>query len=431
MSFFKWFYPGMGVKRWIFMCSLGLSLLVLISLTAVKSLSQTHLLLAGFVTAVLIFGVFLIVVSVKNMLRTFVRALMPREKEEELVDLVYQNRIERTLERAPRVVAIGGGTGLSALLSGLKLFTHNITAIVTVTDTGGSSGRLRKELDILPPGDIRNCLVALADQAPLMSELFQYRFEDGQGLKGHSFGNLFITALSKVTGDFDRAVKESSKVLAIRGRVIPSCLENVSLVATFEDGTIVEGETNITSKRKKIRSLKLNPEDCSATDEALDAIDNADIIILGPGSLYTSVLPNVLIPDIQKHILMSSAYKVYVANVMTQPGETEHLTASDHIRVLVEHTDERLIDSCIVNNGIVPDSLVRIYEAEGASKVVLDLERIVEMGYEVAAGNIVQLDGQVRHDSEKLAKLIFEKFDEFREREVEKEKNEKQIARVS
>ncbi|MBI4971791.1 MAG: YvcK family protein [Candidatus Omnitrophica bacterium] len=433
MSFFKWFYPGMGVKRWIFLCSLGLSLLVLISLTSVKSLSQTNLLLAGFVTAILIFGVFLVVVSVKNMLRTFVRALMPKEKEEPLVDIVYQNRVERTLERAPRVVAIGGGTGLSALLQGLKLFTHNITAIVTVTDTGGSSGRLRKELDILPPGDIRNCLVALADQAPLMSELFQYRFEDGQGLKGHSFGNLFITALSKVTGDFDRAVKESSKVLAIRGRVIPSCLENVSLVATFEDGTEVEGETNITSKRKKIRSLRLNPEDCNATEEALDAIDNADIVILGPGSLYTSVLPNVLIPALQKHIIASDAYKVYVANVMTQPGETEHLTASDHIRVLVEHTNPHLIDSVIINNGAVPDSIVKRYEAEGASKVVLDLERIVEMGYQVSAGDVVQLEGQVRHHSENLAKLIFEKFEEFKEREDEdkKEKHEKSVARVS
>jgi len=431
MSFFKWFYPGMGVKRWIFLCSLGLSLLVLVALTAVRSLSQVSLLIAAFATAILIFGVFLVVVAIKNMLRTFVRALMPKEKEEDLVEIVYQSRIERALERAPRVVAIGGGTGLSVLLQGLKLFTKNITAIVTVTDTGGSSGRLRDELDILPPGDIRNCLVALADQEPLMSELFQYRFEDGQGLKGHSFGNLFITALSKVTGDFDRAIKESSKVLAIRGRVIPSCLENVSLVAHFEDGSVIEGETNITKKRKKIRSLNLTPENCRATEEALDAIDNADIIILGPGSLYTSVLPNLLIPEILERVRESSAYKVYVVNIMTQPGETEHLTAADHVRTLIEHTSSELITSCIVNTGPIPEALLRLYEAEEASKVVLDVERIIEMGCQVISGDIVQLDGQVRHSPEKLANLIFKKFEEYREKEENKDKNEKQIARVS
>ncbi len=431
MSFFKWFVPGMGVKRWIFLCTLGLSLLILISLVAVRHFSQNSLVLASIATAVLILGVFLVAISIKNMLRTFVRALMPKEKQEDLVDIVYQNRIERALERAPRVVAIGGGTGLSALLEGLKLFTRNITAIVTVTDTGGSSGRLRKELDILPPGDIRNCLVALADQAPLMGELFQYRFEDGTGLKGHSFGNLFITALSKVTGDFGRAVKESSKVLAIRGRVVPSCLENVALVADFEDGTREEGETNITSKKKKIRSLRLKPAGCNATEEALDAIDNADIIILGPGSLYTSVLPNVLIPDIQKRILESSALKVYVMNMMTQPGETENFTASDHVRVLIEHTSPRLIDCCVINTGDVPDSLIRLYEAEGASKVILDLERIIEMGYQVITGDVTQLEGQVRHAPQKLAGLIFEKFDEYREEEERRNKNEKQAARVS
>ncbi|MBI4399021.1 MAG: YvcK family protein [Candidatus Omnitrophica bacterium] len=431
MSFFRWFIPGMGVKRWIFLCSLGLSLLILISLAAVKHFSQASLFLASLAAAVLILGVFLIVVSIKNMLRTFVRALMPKEKQEDLVDIVYQNRIERALEGAPHVVAIGGGTGLSTLLQGLKLFSRNITAIVTVTDTGGSSGRLRKELDILPPGDIRNCLVALADQAPLLGKLFQYRFEDGQGLKGHSFGNLFITALSKVTGDFGRAVKESSKVLAIRGRVVPSCLENVTLAAEFVDGGHEEGETNITSKRKTIRTLSLKPADCSATEDALDAIDHADIIILGPGSLYTSVLPNVLIADIRRRICESGALKMYVVNVMTQPGETENFSASDHVRVLVEHTSPGLIDTCIVNTGVLPESIVRRYQAEGASKVVLDLERIIEMGYRVATGDLIQSEEQIRHSPEKLAQLIFDTFEEYKEAQERKEKHEKQIAGVS
>lgn len=423
----------MGVKRWIFLCSLGLSLLVLVALIAVKGLAHTHLLLSACATAVLILGVFLVVVSIKSMLRTFVRALMPKEKEEELVDIVYQSRIERALERAPRIVAIGGGTGLSVLLQGLKHFTRNITAIVTVTDTGGSSGRLRDELDTLPPGDIRNCLVALADQEPLMSELFQYRFEDGQGLKGHSFGNLFITALTKVTGNFDRAIKESSKVLAIRGHVIPSSLSKVSLVAEFEDGGVVEGETNITRRRKKIRSLKLKPENCEATREALDAIDNADLIILGPGSLYTSVLPNLLISDIRKRILETTAYKIYVVNVMTQPGETVHMSASDHVRVLTSQISPQIMDCAIVNTADIPDSMIGRYEAEGAGKVTLDIERIVEMGYQVASGDVIQLEGQVRHHPDKLASLIFQKFEEIRnqEKQEQKEKNEKQDSRVA
>lgn len=415
----------MGVKRWIFLCTLGLSLLVLVALSAVRGMSHSNLLVASFATAVLIIGVFLVVIAVKNMLRTFVRALMPREKEEELVDIFYQSRIERALERAPRVVAIGGGTGLSVLLQGLKQFTKNITAIVTVTDTGGSSGRLRDELDILPPGDIRNCLVALADQEPLMSELFQYRFEYGNGLKGHSFGNLFITALSKVTGDFDRAIKESSKVLAIRGRVIPSVLEKVSLVAHFEDGTVVEGETTITAQKKKIKRLQLKPAGCRATEEALDAIDTADIIIFGPGSLYTSILPNLLVKDIQKRLLESEAYKVYVLNMMTQPGETDHFTASDHLRVLIDHTGPRLVDSCIINTGNIPEDLICLYSAQGAVPVVLDVERIVGEGCQVITGDVVQVDRQVRHQPQKLASLILQRFGE------RSEKNEKQTAGIS
>ncbi len=415
----------MGVKRWVFLCSLGLSLLVLVALGAVKNIAHSNLLLASFATAVLIIGVFLVIVAVKNMLRTFVRALMPRAKNEELVDIVYQNRNERVLERAPRVVVMGGGTGLSVLLQGVKKFTTNITAVVTVTDTGGSSGRLRDELDMLPPGDIRSCLVALADQEPLMGKLFQYRFEQGDGLKGHSFGNLFITALSKVTGDFDQAIKESSKVLAIRGRVIPTCLDKVTLVAEFEDGTISEGETNITDECKKIRELKLKPSDVKASPEALDAIENADIIIYGPGSLYTSVLPNLLVEDIQQKILESDAYKVYIANVMTQPGETERFSLYDHVRVIVEHTSKDLIDSCVVNTREVPSDLVKHYEKQGASPVDLDIERVIEEGYEVLTGEVIQVDGQVRHHSEKLCQVIFERFEEIRNQ------NDKQVARVS
>lgn len=410
MRFFKWLYPGIGIKRWISLCLLGLGLVVVVALAAVRSMSEESVLLAAFSTAILIFGIFLVYTAVKNMVRIFVRALLPPHHDEPLVDLVYQKRQSESLSRGPRVVAVGGGTGLSALLSGIKLFTSNITAIVTVTDTGGSSGRLRDEMDMLPPGDIRNCLVALADAEPLIRNLFQYRFEVGEGLKGHSFGNLFITALSKVTGDFEKAIAESSRVLAIRGRVIPSTLEKVTLVGEFMDGTTVEGETNITDLQKPLRNIRLNPDDCRACAEALDAIANADIVLLGPGSLYTSILPNLLIHDIYDAILASDAWKVTILNVMTQPGETDDFSAWDHLKVLVDHTDPRIMDAVVVNVENIPGEMLEKYREKSAGVVPLDLDVIREKGYEVIEGDILKIDGQVRHDPEKLARLIFDHY---------------------
>lgn len=410
MEFFKWLYPGIGIKRWITLCLLGLGLIAAVALMAVKTISKSSILLASLAMALLIFGIFLVYMAIKNIVRIFVRALMPAHGDDPLVELVYQRRQNESLSRGPRVVAVGGGTGLSALLSGIKLFTSNITAIVTVTDTGGSSGRLRDEMDMLPPGDIRNCLVALADAGPLIRDLFQYRFEDGTGLKGHSFGNLFITALSKVTGDFERAVAESSKVLAIRGRVLPSTIEKVTLVGEFVDGTSVEGETNITSVNKPLRNIRIKPDDCKACPEALDAIENADLIILGPGSLYTSVLPNLLIQDTHEAILKSDAYKVYICNVMTQPGETDNFSAWDHLRVLIEHTDPRIVDACFVNTQPIPAEMIEKYRTNASIPVQLDIDRIREKGYEVIEGDILSIDGQVRHDPERLAHLVFEHY---------------------
>lgn len=410
MRFFKWFYPGIGIKRWIFLCLAGLSLIIVVALLTVKTISKTSVLLAAFTTASLIFGIFLIYTAIKNMVRIFIRALMPSNKDERLVDIVYQKRQNESLLRGPRVVAIGGGTGLSTLLSGIKLFTSNITAIVTVTDTGGSSGRLRDEMDVLPPGDIRNCLVALADTEPLIRDLFQYRFEVGEGLKGHSFGNLFITALSKVTGDFEKAIAESSKVLAIRGRVLPSTSEKVTLVGEFVDGTTKEGETNITDENKPLRSIQLRPENCKACEEALDAIANADLIIMGPGSLYTSILPNLLIRDIYNAILNSDAYKIYILNVMTQPGETIGFSAWDHLNILLDHTDPRIVDACFVNKEKIPEEMLERYKENGSVPVDLDLDKIREKGYEIEEGDVLKIDGQVRHDPIKLAGLIFERY---------------------
>ncbi|MBN1688216.1 MAG: YvcK family protein [Candidatus Omnitrophica bacterium] len=410
MQFFKWLYPGIGVKRWITLCILGLGLISAVALSAIKTMSKSNIILASLAMAVLIFGIFLVFMAIKNMLRIFVRALMPPHRDDRLVDIVYQKRQSESLSRGPRVVALGGGTGLSTLLSGLKLFTSNITAIVTVTDTGGSSGRLRDEMDMLPPGDIRNCLVALADAGPLIRDLFQYRFEAGEGLSGHSFGNLFITALSKVTGDFEKAIRESSKVLAIRGRVIPSTLEKVTLVGEFVDGTIAEGETNITDVQKPLSRIELKPDSCRACPEALDAIDNADLIILGPGSLYTSILPNILIHDICQAILKSDAYKIYISNVMTQPGETDGYSTWDHLRVLMEHTDPRIVDACFVNSQEVPPAMIAKYREKGANEVELDLDIIRSKGYEVIEGEILKIDGQVRHDPDRLSRLIFDHY---------------------
>jgi uncharacterized cofD-like protein len=409
MKFFKWFYPGMGVKRWILLCGAGIAVITLVALYSIRIFSQTSILLASFVTAVLIFGIFLIVTAIKNILRTFVRALMPRE-ENDLVNIVYQRRKERFLQKGPRVVVIGGGTGLSVLLQGIKKQTNNIVAIVTVTDTGGSSGILRDEFDMLPPGDIRNCLVALADAEPLMGKLFQYRFENGSGLKGHSFGNLFITALSKITGDFDKAIKESSKVLAIRGRVIPSTLEKITLIAEFNDGQIVEGETNITAVKKPLKRMRIKPENCSATREAIEALENADLIIMGPGSLYTSVLPNLLIREIGKAVSRAEAYKVYVSNIMTQPGETDNLTSEGHLQVLIDHISRSIVDVCVVNNGEIPLELIEKYKSQDSVVVPIDSNKIEALGCEVVEGDVVRIDGMIRHDPEKLAKVIFDKF---------------------
>ncbi|MBI4368264.1 MAG: YvcK family protein [Candidatus Omnitrophica bacterium] len=409
MKFFRWLYPGIGIKRWVVLSAFGLGIMVIVGLSAVKTMSQHSVLLASIATAFLVFGIFLVYTALKNIVRIFVRALMP-EPPEDLASIVYQSRKRDFLQRGPRVVAIGGGTGLSVLLSGIKAYTNNITAIVTVTDTGGSSGRLRDELDILPPGDIRNCLVALADAEPLIRNLFQYRFEEGEGLKGHSFGNLFITALSMVTGDFEKAIRESSKVLAIRGRVLPSTLDKVTLVGEFTDGTVQEGETRITDLKKPLKRISLRPSNCGATDEAVEAIQNADLIVMGPGSLYTSIIPNLLIKDIVNSVLESDAYKVFIINAMTQPGETEGYSAHDHLRVLINHTNAGIADACFVNTEEIPKSVLDRYRETHSFPVELDIAKIQEQGYEVVGGEILKIDNQVRHDSAKLAKRIVDQY---------------------
>jgi len=397
----KWLYPGMKIKRWIFTSGTGVLLVAIGSIVwMLKGFTGSRII--GIFVVVL--GSLIVIYGMKRMLKSFVAVFLP-QREKELVDIMYHYR---QLEKGPKVVAIGGGTGLSTILHGLKEYTSNITAIVTVADDGGSSGRLREQFDILPPGDIRNCLVALADAEPLMQELFQFRFGDESELKGHSFGNLFITAMCKVTGDFEKAIKESSKVLAIRGSVIPSTFEKVKLVAEYQNGQKATGETKIVKQNAPIKRVYLDPLHCKASKESFEAIGEADIIILGPGSLYTSIIPNLLVDGIAEKIAESKAQKVYICNVMTQAGETDNYTAFDHMNALIAHTRPDIINYCVVNTGKVPKELLKKYEEESAYPVVADSDKITENGYNVIEGDVVNIQNYVRHDAKKLSKIIID-----------------------
>jgi uncharacterized cofD-like protein len=322
------------------------------------------------------------------------------------------------------VVALGGGTGLSTLLRGLKYLVvprHDpfprpkrpivdLAAIVTVTDDGGSSGRLRRENRILPPGDIRNCMVALSKDEALLSRLFQYRFHAGRGLRGHNFGNLFLAALTHVTGDFAEAVRVSSRVLAIRGRIFPSTVSNVTLEAVLEDGRRVHGETKITASRKPIKKLMLSPRRVRPLDEAIEAIRHADLILMGPGSLYTSVIPNLLIPEIASAIAHSRAPRVYIANLMTQPGETTGYTLSDHLRAIERHVPARVIDWVVANRQPISPEVARRYRRQGAERVVVDLPTLQKLEVRVVLDNLLEEHGVIRHNSARLARLLLEEF---------------------
>jgi|SRR5579875_313797 len=318
-----------------------------------------------------------------------------------------------------RVVALGGGTGLSMLLRGLKEYIARpedtranklalqVNAIVTVTDDGGSSGRLRREYSILPPGDIRNCMVALSPDEALLSKLFQYRFPGtGPGLAGHSFGNLFLTALTHVTGDFPEAVRLSGKVLATRGRIFPSTAENVTLKATLDNGQTVAGETRISRSRRKIRRVRLSPAKPRPLTEALSAIAEADLILLGPGSLYTSIIPNLLVRGIAEAIAHSRAKRLYIANLMTQPGETQGYSLADHIRAIYEHTGGPLFDAAVINRAPAPMEILRRYRRQGAEPVDASLEELRAMGLKYITGNLLQRGKVIRHNERRLAQLI-------------------------
>jgi uncharacterized cofD-like protein len=333
-------------------------------------------------------------------------------------------RFKKDLSGGFRVVALGGGTGLSALLRGLKEHVVrrsdqyptpqrpivDLAAIVTVTDDGGSSGRLRRENQMLPPGDIRNCMVALSKDEALLSRLFQYRFHAGRGLRGHNFGNLFLAALTHVTGDFAEAVRVSSKVLAIRGRIFPSTLSNVHLVATLADGKRVHGETRISRSKIPIRKIELNPSRVRPLPAAIEAIQHADLILMGPGSLYTSVIPNLLIPEIARAIVHSKAPRIYIANLMTQPGETTDYALSDHLRAIQQHVRGRIIDAVVANRKSVSPEVARRYRAEGAAPVLIDRDKVLKMKVCLTPDDLLEEHGVLRHNSTRLARLLVQEF---------------------
>ncbi len=397
---FKWLYPGMKVKRWIFTSLLGI---VIVGIGAALSAGE-YALIRAFGIVWMLCGMILIVMGMAKMIVSLLTLFLPKG-ERELVNILYQKRY---LERGPKIVTIGGGHGLSHLIYGLKEYTSNITAIVTVADSGGSSGRLREEFNIVAPGDIRNCLVALADAPALMGDLFQFRFSQESELKGHNFGNLFLTAMVQITeGDFEKAVKETSKVLAIRGKVVPSTISNVHLIAEYEDGTKTEGEAQIPNPDSRIRHLSLTDQGANPTEDALNAIEDADIIILGPGSLYTSVIPNLIIKGMSEAIGKSSAFKIYVCNVMTQHGETDRYSASEHIKAIVDHTRKDVVDVCLINNNInIPQDALGRYKQQNSYPVTPDAEKIRELGYKVFATDLLGVTDYVRHDSLKLNKSL-------------------------
>jgi uncharacterized cofD-like protein len=413
-EFIKWLYPGMHIKRWLLllmagvaMAGLGIAYLlreVYVSFTFPPIFYYLTLQFIPYWGRGLIFvggAAAAITIATWQLNSSIISALMPHQNgHRSLVDVIYSHRL---LRRGPKIVAIGGGTGLSTLLRGLKEYTSNITAIVTVADDGGSSGRLRRELGILPPGDVRNCIAALADAEPLMTKLFQYRFSEGSGLAGHSFGNLFIVAMSGVVGSFEEAVRQTSRVLAVRGQIVPSTLANVTLCARLSNAATVEGESTISEAGagSHIKEVFLSPPDAPACPEAVRAILEADLIVLGPGSLYTSVIPNLLVKGIRRAILASPAFKVYVCNVATQPGETEGFGVAEHVAVVEEYVGQPFLDAVIVNSnteGPLPAS------AAGVEPV--RLKGSLERSLRVLLADVVNEANRYHHDPGKLADAI-------------------------
>ncbi|MED5383543.1 MAG: gluconeogenesis factor YvcK family protein [Cyanobacteriota bacterium] len=420
----RWLQPGLVVKRWVLTSGLGLLMALLgaavwADLKPIYWILETLSWFLSFITAVLpreitgplvvLLGIGLLLWGQSRSFGSIQRALVP-DKDTILVDAL---RAKSRLNRGPNIVAIGGGTGLSTLLSGLKRYSSHITAIVTVADDGGSSGVLRRELGVLPPGDIRNCLAALSTEEPLLTRLFQYRFSAGSGLEGHSFGNLFLSALTAITGNLETAITASSRVLAVQGQVVPATNVDVRLWAELENGQRIEGESNIGCAHSPIVRLGCIPERPPALPRALEAIANADLIVLGPGSLYTSLLPNLLVPELVSAIQASRAPRLYICNLMTQPGETDGLDVSGHLRAIEAQLasigiSRRLFTAVLAQDDLGSSPLVDHYRSRGADPVICDLDSLRQDGYDVMQAPLqgARPTATLRHDPRSLALAV-------------------------
>ena len=413
----QWFRPGLGYKRWLLMVFFGTALLglglALIILDVYRNAPETWWLPAlAYLSLrfldrpirVIIFGgigIAMVIIGIWGSNRSLLRPFLPPGKP-----LIEALNSYRRRDRGPRIVVLGGGHGLSSLLRGLKEFTHNITAIVTVSDDGGSSGELRKQMGILPPGDIRSCLAALSNNEDLLSQIFQYRFASGTGLEGHSLGNLFITALTEITGSFEKAVAESGRVLAVYGQVLPSTLSDVRLRADLvgQDGEIqhITGETQIRTTKGAIQRIWLDPANTPAFPPAISAVLSADLIIIGPGSLYTSLLPNLLVRDLAEAVRVSQAMKFFICNVATERGETDHFNCLDHVRTVEKHVGAGMFDMVICNN--------HFEGALGHDVEWVRMDSNLQNHVSVYCGDLIDPQYPWRHDSKRLARVITDLF---------------------
>ena len=406
----RWLYPGMHLKRWLLVLFFGITVLGLGAAIFIvdfyRGLPDDSFIVtltgAGLdrpVRAALVAagGILLTSVGVWGLMRSIVSPFVTRG--DSVLEVLYTKRY---LARGPRIVALGGGTGLSTLLRGLKGYSANITAIVTVADDGGSSGRLRQQLGIAPPGDIRNCIAALADAEPLMTQLMQYRFPPGSGLDDHAFGNLFIAAMTAVTGDFEEAVRESNRVLAVRGQVLPATSVPLTLAATLESGRRLQGQASISAAHEPIASVSIEPPDVRANPEAIERILEADLVVVGPGSLYSSVLPNLLISDIRDAVAAANGIRAYVCNVATQPGETGFYSAAQHLEALIDHVGDGLFDYVLLNDN----HDARRPEGWLGQPVQVDVRRLESFEVTIVEEDLVDVGNAHHHDPAKLAAAL-------------------------
>ena len=389
--------PGIRIKRWVILWILGISFLSIgigYFATRIDPSSSFDFLPWHLEGVILLFaGCLIIATSIFGLYKT-ISILIPTLGN--ISDALYTNL---SREKGPNIVVIGGGTGMSVLLKGLKQHTDNLTAIIGVADDGGSSGRLRRELGVIPPGDFRNCIVAMSDEESLLPELFQYRFTEGEGLKGHSFGNLFIVAMSHVTDSFQSALSESSKVLAVRGKITPATTANLNLSARMTNGKLIAGESNITAEKGTVERLYINPPFAKAYGPSEESILDADLVVIGPGSLYTSILPNLMVPGILDALLTTTALRIYVCNVATEVGETQNFFVEDHVNALMKHTDENILDYVIANNNIIDIGDRFMGNAVPVSNEIIS-------NIQVAYTDLLDTNHPVRHDSNKLAEFI-------------------------